>query len=229
MIKKFVDGLLAGLMISIGGAAFLMCLDGYKAVGAFLFTIGLLTVCLKGYSLYTGKIGLLFEKHSKDDILVLVFGLLGNGVASLVVGYLLGYAIPQLHDAAVGICTAKLEQGYLSSFIRAIFCGVLIYVAVDIFANHKSPLGVILGIPAFIMSGFEHSIADMFYFSATIKGLVFWKVLVFIVLIILGNSIGGLVIPSLKWLGNLKSKTSAPKSASCETQTSPEQQTLPGE
>ncbi len=227
MIKKFVDGLLAGLMISIGGAAFLMCLDGYKAVGAFLFTIGLLTVCLKGYSLYTGKIGLLFEKHSKDDILVLVFGLLGNGVASLVVGYLLGYAIPQLHDAALSVCTAKLEQGYLSSFIRAVFCGVLIYVAVDIFANHKSPLGVILGIPAFIMSGFEHSIADMFYFSATIKGLVFWKVLVFIVLIILGNSIGGLVIPSLKWLGNLKKP--AQKSASCEIQTSPENQVSPGE
>lgn len=214
-MKKVVDGIFAGLMISLGGAVFLACYPQQKVVGAVLFCVGLLCVCWKGYSLYTGKIGLVLEKHSKEDISVLFLGLLGNAIATIVAGYLLAYAIPNIKTAAVALCEAKLEQGYLQDFIRAVFCGILIYLAVDIFkTQNKTPLGVLLCIPAFILSGYEHSIADMFYFAAS--GIASGKTVLFIFLIVLGNSVGGLVIPvisRLSKLDNLFKKSAEPKAA----------------
>ena len=96
----------------------------------------------------------------------------------------------------------------------AIFCGILIYVAVYVYNNKKSVLGVILGIPAFIVSGYEHSIADMFYFAAS--GIASWQAFGYIWIIILGNSVGGLLIPALQLLANVTLKKNAA--------TSPEQE-----
>ena len=60
--KKFKDsldflikGIYAGFMIGVGAIAFLSVSD--KVLGSFLFSIGLLTVCMYGMNLYTGKIG----------------------------------------------------------------------------------------------------------------------------------------------------------------------------
>lgn len=50
-----VRGLLAGVMIGIGGYAFLDCEN--RVVEALLFTVGLITITLFGFDLYTGKIG----------------------------------------------------------------------------------------------------------------------------------------------------------------------------
>ena len=44
-------------------------------------------------------------------------------------------------------------------------CGILMYIAVDIYKNKKSILGIFLAVPVFILSGFEHSIANVGYFS----------------------------------------------------------------
>ena len=79
MLKKALSGVQAGIMISIGGAVFLACDNKY--VGAALFTVALLTICIRGYSLYTGKIGFIPEKHDKEAFSVLLLGLLGNRVS----------------------------------------------------------------------------------------------------------------------------------------------------
>ena len=47
MLKKILSGVQAGIMISIGGAVFLACDNRY--VGAVLFTVALLNICIKGY------------------------------------------------------------------------------------------------------------------------------------------------------------------------------------
>ena len=70
------------------------------------------------------------------------------------------------------------------------------YVAVGLFKEKKTPLGIIFAIPAFILAGFEHSIADMGYFA--IAGIYSAKALGFIWIVILGNSIGSLIIPALR-------------------------------
>ncbi len=55
MLNKILSGISAGILISIGGSVFLACDNKY--VGAVMFSVALLCICLKGYSLYTGKIG----------------------------------------------------------------------------------------------------------------------------------------------------------------------------
>lgn len=198
--KKVIDGILAGILISLGGAVFLACYNPDVAymryVGAFLFSLALVCICMRGYALYTGKIGLLTEKHSKEDVSVLLLCLLGNVIATVAFGYLIAYIFPNMKETALTLCTGKLNQGYGFGLLRGVLCGILVYLAVDIYRNNKSNIGTLLCIPAFILSGYEHSIADMFYFAAS--GIASWQALGYIVVIILGNSIGGLLIPVLQ-------------------------------
>ena len=199
MVKKIFSGIVAGLLISIGGAVFLSCQD--KVVGSVAFTIGLLGVCYYGANLYTGRIGYLFDKHDKDGLTDLVFGLIGNLIATTLCGLLLQGT---KGEAAAPLCAAKLAQAPLETVIRGAFCGILVYVAVNLFRDKKTPLGILIGIPVFILSGFEHSIADAFYFAAA--GDFSGKAIVFILLVVLGNSIGALAFDRLLFMAGLKKK-----------------------
>lgn len=198
--QKIIDGVLAGILIALGGAVFLACVNSEtpysRYIGAFFFSLALVCICMRDYSLYTGKIGLLYEKHAKEDISVLLLCLLGNLIGTLVCGYLLAYMMPNLKETALNLCTGKLGQGYGFGFLRAVFCGILVYLSVDIYRNNHSTLGILLCIPAFILSGFEHSIADMFYFAAS--EIVSVEAFLYLLMILLGNSVGGLLIPTLQ-------------------------------
>ena len=191
MLKKISSGICAGILISIGGSVFLACENRY--VGAVLFSVALLSICMKGYSLYTGKIGFIAEKHDKEAFSILLLGLLGNLIGTVICGYLIRYALPTLGENALTICTAKLTQPYLSTLIRGFFCGVLMYIAVSTYRDKNTLVGIVFCISVFILAGFEHSIADMFYFAAS--GIVSLKAFVFIMIVILGNTVGGLVLP----------------------------------
>lgn len=207
---KIIDGFLAGLLISIGGAVFLACIipdvPYAKYIGAFFFSTALLCICIKGYSLYTGKIGYLPSKHDKESVSVLLLGLLGNLAGTVAFGYLIAYVFPQLKETALTLCNGKLDQGLFMGFLRAVMCGILVYLAVDIYRADKSVLGIVFCIPAFILSGYEHSIADMFYFATS--GIVSLKAFGYLWMIILGNSVGALIIPLLLLVRDLPAKKS---------------------
>ncbi len=200
---KISEGVLAGILISLGGTAFLACYSPdvfyMRAVGALLFSLALVCICMRGYALYTGKIGLLFELHTRDDISLLLLCLLGNAIGTVVCGFLIGRMMPALKETALALCTAKLGQGAGFGLLRGVFCGILVYLAVDIWRNHKSLAGILLCIPAFILSGFEHSIADMFYFAAA--NIVSGEAFLYLIAIVAGNSLGGLLIPALRRIG----------------------------
>lgn len=201
MLKQIINGFCAGLLISIGGCVFLACDNKY--MGAFFFSVALLSICIKGYSLFTGKVGYIPESHSKDDVSSLLLGLLGNTVATVLIGFLVSLAFPSFFASAKLICAAKLaSQNFFSTLLRGILCGVLMYLAVSIYKESKSYIGIVFCIPVFILSGFEHSIADMFYFS--VARAVSFKGFLFILTVIVGNTIGGMLLPSLsllsKWL-----------------------------
>ena len=200
MLKKVLSGVQAGVMISIGGAVFLACDNKYA--GAALFTVALLTICIKGYSLYTGKVGFLPETHNKEAFSVLLLGLLGNAVGTVCCGYLIRWGLPSLGETAAAICANKLNQTFPETLIRGFFCGILMYVAVSVWRDHKKIVGVLFCIPVFILAGFEHSIADMFYFAAS--GVVSLRAFAFIWTVILGNSLGGMLLPVLS--GRVKEK-----------------------
>ena len=191
MLNKVTSGICAGILISIGGTVFLSCEN--KIVGAVLFTVALLCICYKGYALFTGKVGYLPEKADKEAFSVLLLGLLGNAIGTIGCGYLLRFAIPAVGDAAEALCSGKLaSQALWQTFVRAIFCGVLMYLAVSIFRDSKTPIAILYCIPVFILSGFEHSIADLYYFAAS--GIVSLRAFVFLWVVIAGNSVGGVLL-----------------------------------
>ena len=196
MLKTVFGAISAGIMIAIGGSVFLSCDSKY--VGAVLFSVALLCICYLGYYLFTGKIGYLAHDFSKKNILNLCVGLALNLIVTFLLGMLISFAFPALSQKAYIMCTAKLEQTFLITFIRAIFCGVLMYTAVEIFKEKKTPLGIIFCIPVFILCGFEHSIADMFYFG--VSGIFTAKILTFELAAVLGNTVGGLALPLLSKL-----------------------------
>ncbi len=198
MLNKIASGICAGILISIGGSIFLSCEN--KIVGALLFTVALLCICYKGYSLFTGKVGYLPEKADKEAFSVLLLGLLGNAIGTIACGYLLRFAIPVIGTAAETLCSGKLEtQALWQTFVRAIFCGVLMYLAVSIFRDSKTPIGILFCIPVFILSGFEHSIADLYYFAAS--GIVSLRAFAFLWTVIAGNAVGGVLLGLLMKIG----------------------------
>ncbi len=202
VIKGTASGISAGIMISIGGAVFLACDNRYA--GALLFTVALLSICYKGYALFTGKVGDIVEKHKKADVSELLLALLGNAIGTILCGYLIRFAMPSIGDAAQTLCEGKLTQAIFSTFVRGIFCGVLMYIAVSVFRERGTVVGILFCIPVFILAGFEHSIADMFYFAAS--GIVSAKAALFIWLVIAGNSVGACILPALGLLGNSERK-----------------------
>ncbi len=197
MLKLTIDGIKAGIMIAIGGSVFLACENRY--VGAILFSVALLCICLKGYSLFTGKVGYLPEKHDKEAFKILLCGLLGNIISTISLGFAVSFANPALQQTAIGICEAKLSQDPLQTLIRAFFCGVLMYMAVSTYREKNTLAGIFFCVPVFILSGFEHSIANMFYFGAS--GMISLDSIIYLAVVVIGNSVGGMAMPILNILG----------------------------
>lgn len=195
-IKMFLLAIGAGLAISIGGTVYLS-VDN-KIIGSLLFAVGLYAIVLNGLFLYTGKVGYLVAQSDKIEYLgLLAITWLGN-LAGTWIGAVavLNTRIQGIRENAVGICETKLADGPLSIFLLAIFCGILMYIAVDGFKEKENPLILFICVSVFILSGFEHCIANMFYFS--IAGAWSLKTIVYLIIMTLGNSLGGVLIPSLK-------------------------------
>ena len=193
LLKVFISGICSGALVGIGGAVYLSCDNKY--VGAVLFSVALISICYLGTYLFTGKIGFLAEKFELKTLAQLGVGLVGNFVGATLFGLLAAYAKPQIREAAVMSCQSKLENDFLSAVCLGAMCGILMYVAVKVFKEFKNPIGVIFCIPVFILSGYEHSIADMFYFSAA--HMINLDYLSFISAVVIGNAIGAMAIAYL--------------------------------
>lgn len=196
IIKNIFNSISAGIVIAIGGSVFLACAsEQQRYLGAILFSVALLCICLKGYALFTGKVGFIIESHTRKDFTVLLTSLLGNLIGTIICGYAIRYTFPVFADYAFTLCIAKLDQQILQALIRSIFCGILMYLAVSIYRDKKSLVGILFCVPVFILSGFEHSIANMFYFATS--GIVSWSAFLYIMIVVTGNAIGGMLLPVL--------------------------------
>ncbi len=203
MIRRCVDtflyAIIGGICIGLGGSAYL-CTQN-QIFGAFLFSVGLFTICSMNFNLYTGKVAYIFD-NKPDYLIDVLFVWLGNLVGTFSVAWLLSFT--RIGDGmrvkAEAICTAKLSDSPLSLFILGIFCNMLIFIAVDIYKKSPHEIGkylaLILGVTAFIMCGFEHSVADMFYFS--VANVWSFKAVGCLLIITLGNALGGVLIPLFK-------------------------------
>ena len=184
----------AGIFISIGGSVYLSSKN--NVVGAVLFCVALLSICYLQLFLFTGKVGYIVSSHKGSDVAELLLTLVGNLVGTLVGGMMISQAKPALMSAARINCEARLTLDAAAVLIAAFFCGILMYTAVAIYKEKNSPLGIFFCVPVFILCGFEHSIADMFYFFAA--RMFSAEVFVFLLLVVIGNALGGMLIPAIR-------------------------------
>lgn len=202
VFKTFTGAVLAGLCIGLGGLAFLS-LDN-RVIGAFVFTVGLFTVCTFGLNLFTGKVCYVFDNDRKylASLPLIWFGnLAGTGLTALFAS--LGRSAPALQEKAAQLCAVKTGDGLLSLFALGVLCNIFIYIAVEGFKNNPHELGkylsLVFGVMAFILCGTEHCVADMFYFW---MGGWSTRSVAVILIITLGNIAGGVLLPLLRRVQN---------------------------
>ena len=196
--KVFVSAILAGMSIGFGGAAFLSVES--RVVGAALFTIGLFVVCTFGFHLFTGKVCYVFQNDRRfalDLPLIWLGNLAGTGVTALLYRLTRSGAIS---EKAMALCQVKLDDGLLSLFVLGVLCNIFIYIAVEGYQRNPHELGKYLslffGVMVFILTGTEHCVADMFYFWTA--GAWSGRAILCILVISLGNAVGGVSIPLLR-------------------------------
>lgn len=195
-VRQFISASIAGMLIGVGGTVFL-CQQN-PVVGSFLFAIGLFSIIAFGLQLYTGKIGyLIFQKpiYYIELIITWLGNLSGTYLAAWMVRHTRIYE--GISERVAGIAAVKLGDNFFSIFILAILCGLLMFIAVDAYQNMQGSMlkaiAIFVPVMVFILSGFEHVIANMFYFSLA----KVWDghCLLAIVVTTVGNSVGGLLIP----------------------------------
>lgn len=181
-------------MIGVGGTVYLTLEN--KIVGSLMFTVGLYTIVLNGLFLYTGKIGYLVNEKT-DYLGTLLATWLGNFAGTFVAAQLILLTkYSSVCEVAKKASEGKLSQSVLSALVLAFFCGILMYVGVDGWRDTKNPAILFVCVSVFILCGFEHCIANMFYFSLANA----WSIKAFGYLLIMtfGNSLGGMLIPWIK-------------------------------
>lgn len=202
-MKKFADflyAIMAGAFIAMGGVAFLSLNN--KIVGAFMFSLGLFAVCTLKYNLFTGKVGYLFCNDVKTYLPWCLMVWVGNLVGSIIVAELvrLTRVAPGLIEKSTKLVQVKADDTLISLFVLGIFCNIMVVHAVDQYLNNPHEigkyLGIVMSIMVFILCGFEHCIADMFY----IQMARMWnsQTIIALIVITLGNVLGGILIPTMR-------------------------------
>lgn len=198
VLKKNINilfkGIYAGMMIGIGGTVYLSISN--SIIGAIFFSVGLLTICIYKMNLYTGMIGYIIE-NKLNYIVTLLLTLIGNFIGTMITSLLvLNTRIANISVRAKEISAIKINDNYLSIFILSIFCGMLMYIAVNTFKKGKDSivryLAIFICVIVFILSGFEHCIANMYYIS--LAKLWSLKAVLSMLIMILGNSVGSIFI-----------------------------------
>ena len=188
-IPFMAESVFAGILISIAGWGFL----ANPVIGMFLFCVGLLAVVKYRARLYTGTAGFI---TGWADILPLVLILLGNIIGCLAVAAVSLFSPLALSEAADGIITARLRVGWLGTGLLAIGSGLLMSLAVDFARRNKDFsdwLPLLFAVPAFILCGFPHCVADAFYccvYLLNASEVAWGSLAAYYGAIVLGNFIG---------------------------------------
>ncbi|MDU4333485.1 MAG: formate/nitrite transporter family protein [Finegoldia magna] len=199
-LADFLYAIMAGVFIAMGGVVFLSLNN--KIVGAFMFSLGLFAVCTLKYNLFTGKVGYLFCNDVKTYLPWCLMVWVGNLVGSIIVAELvrLTRVAPGIIEKSTKLVQVKADDTLISLFVLGIFCNIMVVHAVDQYLNNPHEigkyLGIIMSIMVFILCGFEHCIADMFY----IQMARMWnsQTIIALIVITLGNVLGGILIPTMR-------------------------------
>lgn len=201
LLKTLFLGILAGFAIGLGSFAFVMCkAAGSHIVGSVAFSIGLLLVCFLGLNLYTGKIGFAID-GPKENVINLAPIYVGNIIGAVVAGYLFYFATKNLEsvNAAInGVVNARVigdADPWYRCLIMSSLCGVFVFLAVYGYKKFQNSgmkaFAIIMCVFIFVVTGMEHTIANMVYFS--FGNAWSWNAILNIAITTAGNSIGAIL------------------------------------
>jgi len=251
LLTLWMLGMLAGAFIGLGSLYFTLVVSdaslGFavaRVAGGVCFSLGLLLVVVAGAELFTGN-NLLAMGWA--DGCVTLYDVLRNwvvvcaanfvgaaGLALLV--YLSGHW--EMNGGAVGatylkIAAAKAALSVERAFFLGVLCNILVCMAVWMALAGRSVVdkfvAILFPISAFVAAGFEHSIANMYFFPLAI--LLKWHGLALppggdaitvagmlgnLAPVIAGNIVGGSVLVALVyWVIYLRDRpqdSAAPRS-----------------
>lgn len=194
-LKIFVSSIGSGILIALGGFIYLVLKENSPYLGAFLFSLGLITIISFGLYLFTGKVGYIFDNKA-NYLIDLGVCWIGNLFGAVITGYLLRLTRIDVINVVTSVVESKINDNLLSIFILSIFCGMMIYIAVELQKRNVSNIvklvGIIMPIMVFILSGFEHCVSNMFYFSyANMWSL---KAIGYLLIMSIGNGVGSLIL-----------------------------------
>ena len=185
-----IKSIMGGFMITMAAAIYLT-VGG--ALGAFMFAIGLLTILIFQFNLFTGKAGLLAQRQIKVIPLIDIWW--GNFMGCALCGEMIKYTPVgyELADAAAAITAVRISNLWFENILLGILCGVLMFIAVR--AYKEAPYITILSVASFILLGANHCVADMAYMILAANGEMFFPALAAMLFTSIGNVIGCNLIP----------------------------------
>lgn len=249
--KFFVLCMMAGAFIAIGGSSSSLACHAVqnpglaKLVSGCIFPVGLMLIVFIGGELFTGDcmmiMGCIEKKYSALKMISrLCIVLLGNLVGALLIVafvYISGQwdmSAGGLGAFTIKVAYGKSTMGFMQAMCSGIMCNILVCAAVLMGAAAKDASGkvwaIFFPIMAFVVGGYEHCVANMYYIPAGMVaasnasylakaeemygltkdmvaqiniGNFLWTNLV---PVILGNVIGGMVFISLPLLFTTKQK-----------------------
>lgn len=187
--KMILLAILAGAFISFGGIGSTVAAVSipYASLGKFLgacvFPVGLTMCLLAGSELFTGNCLLTIPLLEKE---ITIGGMLKNWffvyIGNFIGGVLIAAAVVYSHQVSLfgnglavsvlSTAATKCALSFSDTFIRGILCNVLVCIAVWISFAAKDIVGKIVGlflpIMVFVLCGFEHCIANMYFIAAGI-------------------------------------------------------------
>ncbi|MDO5134702.1 MAG: formate/nitrite transporter family protein [Eubacteriales bacterium] len=218
-LKYFLRAVMAGFFIDVAmiysnvvGNVFSKTMPEWgKFLGALVFSIAVLLICLVGGELFTGNnLVMAFGAYGKDVTWgdagkVWAVSYLGNFVGCLIFALLfVGAGASGTADYYAGFINNKLTIPLGQMFLRAVLCNFFVCLGVLCGIKLKSEtakfLMIVMCISGFVVSGFEHCIANMGNFVAAfclVDGLSLGLMLKSMVVVTLGNMVGGALL--LAW------------------------------
>ena len=202
-MKNLLKSIMAGFALSFGCIIYITLHHENHILGAALFSIGLLMIYMFDWNLYTGKACYIVENASKWKSYsgVVFTSFVGNLIGTSAMAFIMQHTkLESLVPIAEEVAASKLSGTPFSTFIMGIGCGVMMYVAVDSYKHSKDIVGkyllLIMAIVIFTISGFEHVVANMFYY--TMGNAWDLKTVVYLLICCLGNTVGCSLIPFTK-------------------------------
>lgn len=184
-----------------------------KVIVAATFCFAIAMIVFLSGELFTGNnfvmaIGL-YKKRIKLSMAVRVwiYSFLGNAIGLIIFGYLFiksGASLSAIQHYIESVAYAKLELSAIQMLLRGILCNFIVCLAYLSGIKMKSEMGkftmMFFSVFAFIIAGFEHSIANVGVFSVAyfaLGGLPMALVFKNLFFVIIGNMIGGGVLLAL--------------------------------